>query len=51
MQNSNDKEISTDEIHTEYKRTQKKKLVEALHCKAEGCGFDSRWDHWKFSVT
>jgi hypothetical protein len=23
-------------------------LVEALHYKPEGCGFDSRWCHWNF---
>jgi hypothetical protein len=26
-------------------------LVEALRYKPEGRGFDSRWSHWKFSVT
>jgi hypothetical protein len=26
-------------------------LVEALHYKPEGRGFDSRWCHWKFSLT
>jgi hypothetical protein len=26
-------------------------LVEALHYKPEGRGFDSRWSHWNFSVT
>jgi hypothetical protein len=26
-------------------------LVEALRYKPEGCGFDSRWSHWNFSVT
>jgi hypothetical protein len=26
-------------------------LVEALHYKPEGRGFDSRWSHWDFSVT
>jgi len=26
-------------------------LVEALHCKSEGHGFDSRWCHWIFSFT
>jgi hypothetical protein len=25
-------------------------LVEALRYKPEGCGFDSWWSHWKFSV-
>jgi hypothetical protein len=25
-------------------------LVEALHYKAEGRGFDSRWRHWNFSL-
>ena len=25
-------------------------LVEALHYKPEGCGFDSRWCHWIFSL-
>jgi hypothetical protein len=25
--------------------------VEALRYKPEGCGFDSRWGHWNFSVT
>ena len=26
-------------------------LVEALRYKPEGCGLDSRWSHWNFSVT
>jgi hypothetical protein len=26
-------------------------LVEALRYNPEGRGFDSRWSHWKFSVT
>jgi len=26
-------------------------LVEALHYKPQGCGFDSRWCHWNFSLT
>jgi len=26
-------------------------LVEALTYKPEGCGFDSRWCHWNFSLT
>ena len=26
-------------------------LVEALRYKWEGCGFDSRWCHWNFSLT
>jgi hypothetical protein len=26
-------------------------LVEALHCKAEGHGFDSQWGDWDFSLT
>jgi len=26
-------------------------LVKALHYKPEGRGFDSRWCHWKFSLT
>ena len=26
-------------------------LVEALRCKPEGRGFDSRWCHWNFSLT
>jgi hypothetical protein len=26
-------------------------LVEALHYKPEGRGFDSRWFHWDFSLT
>ena len=26
-------------------------VVEALRYKPEGCGFDSRWCHWNFSVT
>jgi hypothetical protein len=26
-------------------------LVEALRYKPEGCGFDSRWCHWNFSLT
>ena len=26
-------------------------LVEALRYKPEGQGFDSRWCHWKFSLT
>ena len=26
-------------------------LVEALHYKSEGRGFDSQWCHWKFSLT
>ena len=26
-------------------------LVEALHYKPEGHGFDSQWCHWNFSVT
>jgi hypothetical protein len=25
-------------------------LVEVLHYKPEGCGFDSRWGHWGFSL-
>jgi hypothetical protein len=27
------------------------KLVEALHYKPEGHGFDSRWCQWNFSLT
>jgi hypothetical protein len=26
-------------------------LVEALHYKSEGSGFDSRWCHWNFSLA
>jgi hypothetical protein len=26
-------------------------LVEALRYKPEGCGFDSQWCHWNFSLT
>jgi len=26
-------------------------LVEALHYKPEGRGFDSRWCHWNFSLA
>ena len=26
-------------------------LVEALHYRPEGLGFDSRWCHWNFSLT
>jgi len=26
-------------------------LVEALHYKPEGRGFDSQWSHWNFSLT
>jgi len=26
-------------------------LVEALRCKSEGCGLDSRWCHWFFSLS
>jgi hypothetical protein len=26
-------------------------LVEALHYKPEGRGFDSRWCHWSFSLA
>ena len=26
-------------------------LVEALHYKPEGRGFDFRWYHWNFSLT
>jgi hypothetical protein len=26
-------------------------VVKALHYKLAGCGFDSRWCHWNFSVT
>jgi len=26
-------------------------LVEAMHYKPEGRGFDSRWCHWNFSLT
>jgi len=26
-------------------------LVDALRHKSEGCGFDSRWCHWNFSLT
>jgi len=26
-------------------------LVEALRCKPEDRGFDSRWCHWNFSLT
>jgi hypothetical protein len=25
-------------------------LVETLRCKPKGCGFESRWSHWNFSV-
>jgi hypothetical protein len=25
-------------------------LVEALRYKPEGCGFDSQWCHWNFSL-
>jgi hypothetical protein len=27
------------------------KLVESLRYKPEGCGFNSRWFHWHFSLT
>ena len=26
-------------------------LVDALHYKPEGRGFDSQWSHWDFSLT
>jgi hypothetical protein len=26
-------------------------LVEALRYKLEGCGIDSQWCHWNFSLT
>ena len=26
-------------------------VVKELHYKPAGCGFDSRWCHWNFSVT
>jgi hypothetical protein len=26
-------------------------LVETLHYKSEGSGFNSRWCHWNFSIT
>jgi len=26
-------------------------LVEALHCKLDDCGLDSRWCHWNSSFT
>jgi hypothetical protein len=26
-------------------------LLEVLHYKSEGRGFDSRWYHWNFSLT
>jgi len=26
-------------------------LIKALRYEPEGCGFDSRWCHWKFSLT
>jgi hypothetical protein len=26
-------------------------LIEVLRYKSEGCGFDSRLDHWDFSLT
>ena len=26
-------------------------MVEALRYKQEGCGFDSGWCHWNFSLT
>jgi hypothetical protein len=26
-------------------------LVEARRCNPEGCGFDSRWYQWNFSLT
>ena len=26
-------------------------MVKALRYKPAGCGFDSRWCHWNFSVT
>jgi hypothetical protein len=26
-------------------------LVEALRCKSDGRGFDSRWCYWNFSLT
>jgi hypothetical protein len=26
-------------------------LVEAMHYKLKGCGFDSLWCHWKFSLS
>jgi len=25
--------------------------IESLRYKPEGCGFDSRWSHWDFSLT
>jgi hypothetical protein len=34
--------------HQEYMVVQ---LVEAMHYKLEGCGFNSQWCHWNFSLA
>jgi hypothetical protein len=26
-------------------------LIAAVHYKPEGCGFDSQWGYWNFSLT
>jgi len=38
-------------IYRERERERVAQLVEALHYKPEGRGFDSRWCHWSFSLT
>jgi len=37
--------------YKDYKGYAMAQLVEALHYKPEGCGFDSRGCHWIFSLT
>jgi len=34
-----------------YSRGVRGGTVEALHYKPEGCGFDSSWCDWNFSLT
>jgi hypothetical protein len=47
---SNAEAISRDDCRR-WGRRAVAQLVEALHYKPEGRGFDSSWCHWKFSLT
>jgi hypothetical protein len=38
-------------LHTVWRTLLVALLIQALRYKSEGRGFDSRWCHWKFSLT
>jgi hypothetical protein len=43
--------IATSELDLPHMGSRGGAVVEALRYKPEGCGFDSRWCHWIFSLT